>query len=111
MAFDYATLKRVLKELCDALDERVLLPERSPHLRLERQDGWVTAWFADERIPFLERDCLTLPLRNVTIEELSTLLLERLLGRSELAGADIRSMEIGVSSGSGQWAYAQWGKA
>jgi 6-pyruvoyltetrahydropterin/6-carboxytetrahydropterin synthase len=111
MAFDYATLKRVLKELCDALDERVLLPERSPHLRLERQDGWVTAWFADERIPFLERDCLTLPLRNVTIEELSALLLERLLGRSELAGADIRSMEIGVSSGSGQWAYAQWGRA
>jgi 6-pyruvoyltetrahydropterin/6-carboxytetrahydropterin synthase len=54
---------------------------------------------------------LTLPVRNVTIEELSALLLERLRGRPELADADIRSMEIGVSSGSGQWAYAQWGKA
>ena len=108
LAFDYALLKRVLKDLCDALDERVLLPELSPHLRLERQNGWVTAWFADERIPFLERDCLTLPIRNTTIEELSAMLLERLRARQELQGADIRAMEVGVSSGSGQWGIAQW---
>lgn len=108
LAFDYALLKRVLKALCDALDERVLLPERSPYLRLERQGGWVTAWFADERIPFLERDCLTLPVRNVTIEELASLLLERLRHRPELAGIEIRRLEIGVSSGAGQWAFATW---
>ena len=108
LAFDYAVLKRVLKALCDGLDERVLLPERSPYLRLERQEGWVTAWFADERIPFLERDCLTLPIRNVTVEELARLLLERLRIRPELEGADIRALEIGVSSGAGQWAFARW---
>lgn len=111
LAFDYGLLKRVLMDLCDALDERVLLPERSPHLRLERQHGLVTAWFADERIPFLERDCLTLPIRNATIEELSALLLDQLRARPELAGADIRAMEIGVSSGAGQWSFAHWTSA
>jgi 6-pyruvoyltetrahydropterin/6-carboxytetrahydropterin synthase len=108
LAFDYGVLKRVLKALCDELDERVLLPERSPHLRLEREGGWVTARFAEERIPFLDRDCLTLPIRNVTIEELAPLLLDRLRARPELEGADIRALEVGVSSGFGQWAVAHW---
>ena len=112
LAFDYVLLKRVLKDLCDTLDERVLLPEQSPHLVLERQDGMVIACFAQERIPFLERDCLTLPVRNVTIEELAGLLLTRLRGciRSRPALADwaVRALEVGVSSGSGQWAFSHW---
>jgi 6-pyruvoyltetrahydropterin/6-carboxytetrahydropterin synthase len=109
MAFDYVLLKRVLKELCDALDERVLLPELSPYLRLERGSGMVWALFGEERIPFLDRDCLPLPIRNVTIEELSALLLARLADRPEVQGRGIRAMELGVSSGSGQWAFAHWG--
>lgn len=111
LAFNYALLKRVLRELCDALDERVLLPERSPHLRLEGRDGLVIAHFADEQIPFLARDCLRLPIRNATIEELAALLLERLRARPELAGRDLRSLAIGVSSGSGQWAFSHWESA
>jgi 6-pyruvoyltetrahydropterin/6-carboxytetrahydropterin synthase len=108
LAFDYVLLKRVLKGLCDELDERVLLPELSPYLRLEREKGLVWAQFGVERIPFLERDCLPLPIRNVTIEELSALLLARLLARPELQGWGIRAVELGVSSGSGQWAFSQW---
>ncbi|EXJ15224.1 6-pyruvoyl trahydropterin synthase family protein [Imhoffiella purpurea] len=108
MAFDYVVLKRILRELCDALDERVLLPELSPHLRLEHQEGQVIALFADERIGFLERDVLLLPVRNVTIEELAPLLLTRLRDRIEIADRGIRCMELGVSSGAGQWAYACW---
>jgi 6-pyruvoyltetrahydropterin/6-carboxytetrahydropterin synthase len=108
MAFDYVLLKRVLKELCDGLDERVLLPERSPYLRLQRENGMVWVRFGQERIPFLERDCLPLPIRNVTIEELSALLLARLVDRPEVQGWGVRAMELGVSSGSGQWAFAQW---
>jgi 6-pyruvoyltetrahydropterin/6-carboxytetrahydropterin synthase len=111
LAFDYVLLKRVLKELCDALDERVLLPEHSPYLDLERQDGMVIARFAHERIPFLARDCLPLPIRNVTIEELAGLLLARLQARPEFAGPSVRALEVGVSSGSGQWAFSNWESA
>jgi 6-pyruvoyltetrahydropterin/6-carboxytetrahydropterin synthase len=108
LAFDYVLLKRVLRELCDALDERVLLPEQSPYLTLEHRDGMVIALFAQEPIPFLARDCLPLPIRNVTIEELAGLLLSRLRARPELPPWAIRAMEIGVSSGSGQWAFSHW---
>ncbi len=108
LAFDYVLLKRVMRELCETLDERVLLPERSPHLRLEYGEGTVTACLGAERIPFLARDCLPLPIRNCTIEELARLLLERLRARPEFAEHDLRSMEVGVSSGSGQWAFSHW---
>ena len=108
MAFDYVLLKRVMRELCDQLDERMLLPERSPYLDLEHRDGMVVAHFGDEEIPFLARDCLPLPIRNVTIEELAVLLLERLGRHPEIADRGIRSIEVGVSSGSGQWAFSHW---
>ena len=108
LAFDYVSLKRVMRELCDALDERVLLPECSPHLRLEYGEGTVTACLGGERIPFLARDCLPLPIRNVTIEELAALLLVRLRARPEFTAPTIRAMEVGVSSGSGQWAFSHW---
>lgn len=111
MSFDYVVLKRVLKDLCNELDERVLLPELSPHLTLEHQDGMLIARFADEHIPFLARDCLPLAVRNVTIEELASLLLARLKARPELAASALRSLEVGVSSGQGQWAYSQWESA
>ncbi|WP_295456099.1 6-carboxytetrahydropterin synthase [uncultured Thiodictyon sp.] len=111
LAFDYVLLKRVLRDLCDALDERVLLPELSPYLALEHQDGMVVARFADERIPFLARDCLELPIRNVTIEELAGLLVIRLRARPELTGLDLRALEIGVSSSPGQWAFSHWESA
>lgn len=108
LAFDYGLLKRVLKDLCDQLDERVLLPQDSPHLRIEHQDGMVFAHFAAERIPFLKRDVLLLPIRNITIEELAPLLLTRLREQTELTAPAIRAIELGVSSGRGQWAFAQW---
>lgn len=108
LAFNYVLLKRVLRDLCDALDERVLLPECSPYLTLEYQDGMVIGGFADERIPFLARDCVALPIRNATIEELAGLLLARLRARPEIAGWDLRALEIGVSSSPGQWAFSQW---
>lgn len=108
MAFDYVLLKRVLRELCDQLDERMLLPERSPHLELAQRGDMVIAHFGDEEIPFLARDCLPLPVRNVTIEELAALLLDRLRRRPELTGRPIHKMEVGVSSGSGQWAFSHW---
>ena len=108
LAFDYVLLKCVLRELCDQLDERMLLPELSPHLTIERDGGMLIVRFAEERLSFLERDVLLLPLRNVTIEELARLLLDRLRDRSELSGQDIRAVELGVSSGLGQWAFSHW---
>jgi 6-pyruvoyltetrahydropterin/6-carboxytetrahydropterin synthase len=108
LAFDYNLLKTRLKSLCDHLDEKVLLPERSPHLHLRYERDYLVAEFAGERIPFLPRDVLTLPVRNITVEELAPMLLERLHTDEVIADLALTRILIRVSSGPGQWAGAEW---
>lgn len=108
LAFDYNLFKSALAELCDQLDEKVLLPERSPFLTLEREAGYLIARFADERIPFLPRDVLTLPVRNITVEELAPWFLGRLRDDAAIAALPIMRLVVRVSSGPGQWASATW---
>ncbi len=108
LAFDYNLFKTRLKELCDELDEKVLLPERSPYLRLRHEPDYLVAEFAGERIPFLPRDVLTLPVRNITVEELAPWFLQRLRANDTIAALSISRILIRVSSGPGQWAGAQW---
>lgn len=109
MAFDYNILKSRLKSLCDHLDEKVLLPEQSPHLTLEEQDGYLVACYAEERLPFLPRDVRTLPIRNITVEELASWFLEHVEADPEVAAQNINTLELQVSSGPGQWAAARNG--
>jgi 6-pyruvoyltetrahydropterin/6-carboxytetrahydropterin synthase len=106
MAFDYNILKERLKTLCDRLDEKVLLPERSPHLKLADENGYLVASFGDERLPFLHRDVRTLPIRNITVEELAPWFLAELETDDAVKHLDLFSLSVQVSSGPGQWASA-----
>ena len=106
LAFDYNIIKRSLKDLCDGLDERTLLPERSPHLSIERNGDYVVALFNGERIPFLPRDVRTLPVANITVEALAAWFLERLKADPAIQALDIHLLVAKVSSGPGQWARA-----
>lgn len=108
LAFDYNVIKDKLKAMCDELDERTLLPEQSPHLGFEKDGDYLVVIFAGERIPFLERDALLLPIRNATVEEFARWFVARLSNEPEIAKLPIRSMTVRVSSGPGQWAASRW---
>jgi 6-pyruvoyltetrahydropterin/6-carboxytetrahydropterin synthase len=110
LAFDYNVVKDRLMALCDELDERVLLPAQSPHLTFEKDAGYLVACFADERIPFLERDALLLPIRNATVEEFARWFAIRLGADAELRKQPIESLNVRVSSGPGQWASSRWSR-
>lgn len=110
LAFDYNVVKDRLMALCDELDERVLLPAQSPHLTFEKDGGYLVACFADERIPFLERDALLLPIRNATVEEFARWFAIRLGADPELRKQPIESLNVRVSSGPGQWASSRWSR-
>ncbi|KIG16372.1 Folate biosynthesis protein PTPS-III [Enhygromyxa salina] len=109
LAFDYGVYKSKIRELCQAWNEYMLIPTQSPHLRIESDERHVFCLFADERIPFLAKDVLLLPVSNVTLEELSRLMLERVKGimaPSDLA--QVRQVVVKVFSGPGQSASATW---
>ena len=108
LTFDYNILKKAVKQLCDDLDEQVLMPTRSPYLQIEEQDDYSFIIFNSERIPFLQRDLTLLPIRNITVEELAQYLLEKLLEREDIQALAIDHMLLRCASGEGQWASAKW---
>lgn len=109
ITFDYRPVKRTLAEVCHGLDEILLLPTRSPHLVVEETDEEVVARFGEERLIFLKRDVLLLPLRNITLEELSLYLLDVIAPvLTAEPGNGVKRVVTRVSSGPGQSASSQW---
>lgn len=111
LVFDYGILKGLLKQLCDEIDEQVILPDRSPYLTIEQDGDYKVATFNGERIPFLDRDVTLLPIANVTVEELSHYFLNRLLNHPELGNRGIVELAVKISSSPGQMGVATWSKS
>ena len=108
LCFDYNIVKSKLRELCDSLDEVVLLPTESPYVDIEEGDAYVTVAFGNERLPFLRRDVKLLAVRNVTVEELAHWFVDQLTASADFAGLPVDALDLRVSSGPGQWARSAW---
>lgn len=105
-AADYNVYKSLLARLCAALDEYMLLPAASPYLEITEEGEEYRVTFDGRQMRFLRSDTQVLPLRNITVEELSRYLLEGLLRDS--AGQDLREVELCVASGPGQRGCTTW---
>ena len=103
---DYNVYKRRIKAICDRYDEYMLLPEFSPYQTIERVGDEIHAHFNGRVLKFLADETWVLPVANVTVEELSHLLLRELI-ESE-PDPDLVEVELTVSSGSGQAGSAVW---
>lgn len=103
MAFDYGVYKRILRELCQELDSYFLLPANSPYLKIEEQGDCYYAYFHEDKIPFLKKDVLILPIRNITVEELARWFVERLSSDQEtVAKYNVVGFYVQVFSAPGQ---------
>ena len=61
IAFDYRIYKQKILTLCKGLNSRFMLPSQSRYLQLEDTGDMWLAHFNDEKIPFLKRDVVILP--------------------------------------------------
>ena len=100
---DFVDLKAILRQECDRLDHRMIIPTRSAELRVEStDDGHVSLHDGEgRRFLFPEGDCVLLPIANSTCECLAALLLERL--RARLGDRDV-VLELSVDESPGQGA-------
>jgi 6-pyruvoyltetrahydropterin/6-carboxytetrahydropterin synthase len=107
---DYRPLKQAVIDRCRAWNETFLLPGRSRHLRIERNErGDVLARFHDEELRFLARDVTVLPVENVTLEELARVFGEELVGDgSALRANRLTGVVVKCASGPGQWSSWEW---
>jgi len=107
---DFGLVKRVGKALCDELDERVLLPERSDCLVFTRtEDAVEVTTEAGHRFRFPAADVRLLPIAHSSAEELAAYLLARLRAalRGEAGGRGLAALEVGVAEAPGQVAYCR----
>jgi len=109
LCFDYAIYKDLLQRLCSRFDEYTLIAKNSPHLDIKEDGDYFQVTHNDISMPLLKTDTLLIPVRNITIEEMSSYLLYEVLGDFKLVDElKIHKFEMRVSSGPDQWGVAIW---
>lgn len=79
MAFDFNDLKPIIHRVCDELDERVLIPEKSKYLKISRLKEQVEVRFQKKLYSLPAEDVVLLPFVNVTAEELARYIADRIV--------------------------------
>lgn len=109
LCFDYAIYKKILQELCERYDEYTLIAKDSPHLSISSDENYYHVTHHNDTMMLLKSDTILLPVRNVTIEEISHYLLAQVLADHSLVNElKIHEFEMRVSSGPDQWGVAKW---
>ncbi|MFL5329614.1 MAG: 6-pyruvoyl trahydropterin synthase family protein [Gemmataceae bacterium] len=116
--FDFIALKDQLKAITGALDHRMLVPTKSPLIRVEvgdsrvalrSDDEQVTLLFENRKWSFPRDDCVLLPVENTTAELLAKFLGEQL--RQQLRSLhkwEPDSIRIELEESPGQSAMYEW---
>jgi 6-pyruvoyltetrahydropterin/6-carboxytetrahydropterin synthase len=99
---DFKEVKQVLREVCDQLDERVLLPDLHPEIRKTTVKDHLQIKFRNRTYMFPVDEVVMLPMINTSCECLSQYLLQQLL--EHIKGLSF--LKIEVQETSGQSAYA-----
>ncbi|HZU68844.1 MAG TPA: 6-pyruvoyl tetrahydropterin synthase family protein [Ktedonobacteraceae bacterium] len=106
LVFDFTILKRLVREVCQELNQRFLLPVRNPHLEInELADAWEVR-FEERRYQLPRADVVALPIDNSTAERLAEYICGEL--RRKLAAYDISNLHtimVGVAEAPTQMAY------
>jgi 6-pyruvoyl tetrahydropterin synthase/QueD family protein len=103
---DFVALKQALRDICEILDHRFLLPLQNQQLTMQQADDHWEIRYDDRRYVFPARDVLPLPLDNVTAERLAEHiwgLLAQQLGSTRQGRA--LTVSIGVEEAPGQTAW------
>ncbi len=102
MVFDFVTLKRLLRAICDRLDHRMLLPRHNARLELSESDEAVTVRYKQKTYLFPREDVVLLPIANTTAELLATWVADELVAAILATGRavpDLVEVEIAESFG------------
>lgn len=109
LAFDYRIYKNIVMEICDRLHHHMLIPTESPYLEVSSDEDYLYAYFNLQKIPFLKSDVILLPLRNISVEELSAWIVEQLIADpARIAKHEIDKITVKVFSAPGQCGSTTW---
>ena len=105
MVLDFIAVKGAMRELCEELDHKVLVPTENPHSRITEEGDNVRVDTQGKTYSFPSDDVKLLPIRASTAERLAEWFLGELLARLDLPET-IDRVELGIEEGQGQGAWA-----
>jgi 6-pyruvoyltetrahydropterin/6-carboxytetrahydropterin synthase len=106
--FNFVTLKKMMRELVNELDHKVLLPLNNPRLTVREDGGEVEVSYRDRsrRYVFPRADCVLLPIPNTTAEMLAFHLAQRVkLELSAFPTTNLSALAVEVEEVVGQSAW------
>lgn len=109
MKFDYRYYKKRVGDLCQYLNQTMLMPMQSPHLQFSEDADYYYFKFNHKTMPFLKEDVTLMPMTNITVEELSKWFVEQLTSdKNELNQLAVLGISVKVFSAPGQCALFEW---
>lgn len=109
LSLDYRELKKQLRDICNELDETLILPGKCAYIRIQETNTHYHLHFNQEEMLFLKRDVKILPITNVTVEELSKWFLQQILqNETHLVKHAVTEIDVKIYSGPGQAGSACW---
>jgi 6-pyruvoyltetrahydropterin/6-carboxytetrahydropterin synthase len=79
MVFDFLHLKPLVRDLCNSLDHKLLLPAENKHLKIYDQgEHWQLKVAEHTQMLLPKSDILILPIQNTTAERLAMYLAQEL---------------------------------
>ncbi len=107
---DFEQVKRIVNDICDRLDHRVLIAEKDPRLRIEKK-GSVFIEIAESKKKYVlpSEDVVFLPTSSVSAEDLCKYFTSGIAKALKSNGADnITKIHVRVDEGIGQGAGCEF---
>lgn len=104
MVFNFLDIKPIVRETCDELDHRLLIPKLNPMLRIdEEKNNYRISLSDDDYFSFPKKDVLLLDILNTSSERLAIYLAEKITVKTkERFGFEFAKLEIEVEETPGQ---------
>ena len=99
LAIEFSKLKDILKNFCDILDEKVLLPGKSSFINIRENQNNIEIQFKDRFYSFPKEDCKILDITNTSSECLAFWLHKNLKTSLENFGAKKFSVTLQETQG------------
>lgn len=110
MVFDFLDIKPIVREVCDSLDHKLLLPGQCPQIDIKRSGrNWEVRTQDDSFFSIPVSDTLILPILNTSAERLAVYLAGEIVNLVKARyNFTFQSLELEVEETPGQCAIYRW---
>ncbi len=106
--FNFVTIKRIMRRICDSLDHRFLLPQNNPLLTVSQEGSNITVRYREKMYAAPVEDVVILPIPNTTAEKLAEWIGEQIIAAiGEAEKRNLTALEVEVEESVGQSAFCR----